>query len=61
MSSSGQWWADDDDTFIHTTHALSPKGYQRHLRYSFKTLTFYQNYLAMRNTVDVTGGKALTV
>jgi hypothetical protein len=29
---------------------------QRHLRYSSETPTFYQNYLAMKNTTDVTGG-----
>jgi hypothetical protein len=45
----------------HTTHAPSPKGKKRHLRYSSETLTFYQNYLAMRNTADVTGGKPIAV
>jgi hypothetical protein len=47
--------------FIHTTHALSPKEEQRHLRYSCETLTFYQNYLAYENTVSVTGGKPIAV
>jgi hypothetical protein len=32
---------------------------QRYLRYSSEALTFYQNYLAMRNTADVTGGKPI--
>jgi hypothetical protein len=45
---------------IHTTHALS-EGVAGNLRYSFKTPTFYQNYLAMRNTADVTGGKPIAV
>jgi hypothetical protein len=34
---------------------------QRRLKYSSETPTFYQNYLAMRNTADVTGGKAIAV
>jgi hypothetical protein len=47
-----------DSKFIHshtynTTHTLSKQ--QRHLRCSSETLTFYQNYLAMSNTADVTG------
>jgi hypothetical protein len=37
-------------TNINTTHVLSPTGYQRNLRYSSETPTFYQNYLAVRNT-----------
>jgi hypothetical protein len=40
--------------YIHTTYVLSPKGYQRHHRY-YETPTFNQNYLAMRNTTDVSG------
>jgi hypothetical protein len=44
-----------------TTHVLSPKGWQRYLRYSFETPTFYQNYLAMMNTADLIGGKAIAV
>jgi hypothetical protein len=48
-------------TYIHTTNALSPKGQQRRLIYSFETPTFYQNDLAMRNTADVTGGKPIAV
>jgi hypothetical protein len=48
-------------TYIHTTHALSPKGKQRHLRYYSETPTFYQNFLAIRNTADVTGGKPFAV
>jgi hypothetical protein len=47
--------------YIHTTHALSPKGYKMHLRYYSETSTLYQNYLAMRNTGDVTGGKPIVV
>jgi hypothetical protein len=31
------------------------------LRYSSETPTFYQNYLAMRNTADVTDGKSIAV
>jgi hypothetical protein len=46
---------------IHTTHAQSPKGWQKHLRYFSDTPTFYQNYLAMSNTADVTGGKSIAV
>jgi hypothetical protein len=48
-------------TYIHTTHALSLKGQQGRLKYSSETPTFYQNYLAMRNTADVTGGKPIAV
>jgi hypothetical protein len=33
----------------------------RHLRYSFETPTFYQNYLAMSNTADLTGGKPIAL
>jgi hypothetical protein len=32
-----------------------------HLRYCSETPTFYQNYLAMCNTTDVTGGKPIAV
>jgi hypothetical protein len=46
---------------MHTTHALSPKVWQRHLRYSSETPTFYQNYFAMSDTADVTGGKPIAV
>jgi hypothetical protein len=51
------------DTYIDTTHAPSPKHQKqhRHLRYSSETPTPYQNWLAMRNTVDVTGGKPIAV
>jgi hypothetical protein len=45
--------------YIHTTHALSPKGWKRYLRYSSETSTFYQNISAMRNTADVIGGKPM--
>jgi hypothetical protein len=34
---------------------------QRHLRYSSETPTFYQIYLTMTNTSDVTGGKPIAV
>jgi hypothetical protein len=30
-------------SYIHTTHALSPKGQQKYLRYSSEIPTFYQN------------------
>jgi hypothetical protein len=40
------------NTYIHTTHALSLKGEQRHHRYFSEKPTFYQNYLAMMNTVN---------
>jgi hypothetical protein len=29
--------------------------------YSFETSTFYKNYLAMRNTADVTGGEPIAI
>jgi hypothetical protein len=44
-------------TYIHSTHAFT----QRYLRYSSETPTFYQNELAVKNTADVTGGKAIAV
>jgi hypothetical protein len=47
-------------TFIHTTHTHSPQGQQGHPRYSPET-PLYQNYLAMSNTADVTGGKSIAV
>jgi hypothetical protein len=47
--------------YIRITHVLSLKGWQKHPRYSSKTPTFYKNYLAMRNTVDVTAGKSIAV
>jgi hypothetical protein len=31
------------------------------LRYTSETPTFYQNYLAMRNTADVTSGQPIAV
>jgi fermentation-respiration switch protein FrsA (DUF1100 family) len=34
---------------------------RRHLRYSSETPTSYQNYLAIRNTADVTDGKPIAV
>jgi hypothetical protein len=48
-------------TYKHTARALFPKGQQRHLRYSSEKSTFYQNYSAMRNTIDVIGGKPIAV
>jgi hypothetical protein len=36
-----------------------PKGYQKHHRYSSETPKFSKNDLAMRNTVDETGGKPI--
>jgi hypothetical protein len=54
--------------YIHTTHALSLNGQQRHLRYSSRdtrktwvSYPFYQNLLAMRNIADVIGGKSIAV
>jgi hypothetical protein len=45
-------------TYIHTYHSrFIPEG----VAYSSETPTFYQNLLAMRNTADVTGGKAIAV
>jgi hypothetical protein len=32
-----------------------PKGEQRHLGYFSETPTFYQNDLALKNTVDISG------
>jgi hypothetical protein len=48
---------------IHTYHSrFIPEGVAApHLRYSFRTPTFYQYYLAMRNTADVIGGKPIAV
>jgi hypothetical protein len=46
---------------IHITHAWSLKWWQRHLKYSSETSTFYQNELAVRDTADVTGGKPIDV
>jgi hypothetical protein len=43
-----------------TTHPY-PRRWQRHLRYSFETPTFYRNDLAMRNIADVTDGEAIAV
>jgi hypothetical protein len=37
------------------------RGQQRHLRHSSETPTLHQNYLAMRNTADVTSGKPAAV
>jgi hypothetical protein len=45
--------------YMHTTHALSPKGQQRHLRHPSETPKFYQNYLTISYTADVTGGKPI--
>jgi hypothetical protein len=47
-------------TFIHTTHALSPKG-SRGISDIVPRPAFYQNYLPVRNTADVTGGKPIAV
>jgi hypothetical protein len=47
--------------YIHTTHALSPKEYQKHLGYSSQLPTFYQIYLAMRNIANVTDGQPIAV
>jgi hypothetical protein len=46
---------------IHTYRSrFTPTVPQRYLRDSSETPTFYQNYLAMRDTVDVKGGKPIT-
>jgi hypothetical protein len=50
--------------YIHIyTHqsCLSPKRQERHLRYSSGKSMFYQNDVAMRDIVDVTGGKPIAV
>jgi hypothetical protein len=38
-----------------------PEGVAENLRYSSETPTFYQNYLTMRNTVDVASGNPIAV
>jgi hypothetical protein len=48
-------------TYIHTTHAGFPKGYQKRHRYFSETPMFYKNYLALRNSADVTSGKPIAV
>jgi hypothetical protein len=40
---------------------LYHRRYQRHFRYSSKTLTFHQNDVAMINTSDVASGKPIAV
>jgi hypothetical protein len=45
--------------YIHTTHGLSPKGYQRYL--SFTETIFYQNDIVMRNTADVVSGSPIAI
>jgi hypothetical protein len=48
--------------YIHTYYSrFIPEGQQRHLRYSSKMPTFYQNYFALRNTTDVTGSNPVAV
>jgi hypothetical protein len=49
--------------YIHTYIPLTlyPRRGSRGVRYSSETPTFYQNYLAMRNTADVTGGKPIAI
>jgi hypothetical protein len=44
-----------------TTHALTPKGQQRHHKHSPETPTLYQNDLIIRNTAGGTGGKPIAV
>jgi hypothetical protein len=46
-------------TYLHATHALYPKGQQKHFTYSLNT--FHQNYLAISNTADMTDGKPIAV
>jgi hypothetical protein len=54
------WGYNNIYTYIHTTYTFIPRGWQKYLKYS-ETPTFEQNYLAMRNTTDVTGGKPVAV
>jgi hypothetical protein len=47
---------------IHTYHSrLIPEEVAEASRYSSETPEFYQNYLAMSNTAEVTGGKPIAV
>jgi hypothetical protein len=46
-------------TYIPLT--LYPEGVAEGLRYSSETPTFYQSYLAIRNTGAVAGGKPIAV
>jgi hypothetical protein len=49
-------------TYINKYHSrFIPEGVERTLRYPSETPTFYQNYLAMSNDADVTGGKPIAV
>jgi hypothetical protein len=49
-------------TYIHITILLTLYSLMgRGISYSSETPMFYQNNLAMRNTVDVTGGKPIAV
>jgi hypothetical protein len=41
-------------SYIHTSHSLSPKDLQTHLRYSAGTIIFYLNNVTVRNIADVT-------
>jgi hypothetical protein len=50
------------ETLIHTYHSrFIPEGVAEAWRYCSETPMFYQNYLAVRNTADVTGGKPIAV
>jgi hypothetical protein len=46
--------------YIHI-HTTPPKGWQRHLIYSSEMSSFYHNYLAMKNTAEVTSGMPIAV
>jgi hypothetical protein len=46
---------------LYIPHMLYSRRGSSHLRYSFETPTFYQNYLAMRNTAGVTSSKPIAV
>jgi hypothetical protein len=48
--------------FTHTPLTLYlRRGSRKHYRYFSKTPTLYQNYSAMRNTAEVTGGNFIAV
>jgi hypothetical protein len=48
-------------TYIHTTHALSPKGSRDTSDIPPRHPPFYQNDSAMRNIADMTGGQPIAV
>jgi hypothetical protein len=50
-----------DHTYIHNPLDLSPKGKQKHHRYSSAIPKFYKNNLAMKNTTEETGDRPIIV